>query len=37
VVENKKADLIETVRLMSSNRVDVKSIDECEKLFEELK
>lgn len=33
VIENKKPNLTETVRLISSNRVDVKSIAEFEELF----
>ncbi|AFK22645.1 hypothetical protein [Pyrococcus sp. ST04] len=37
VIENKKPNLVETVRLISSNRVDVKSIAECEELFRKLK
>jgi len=37
VIENKKPDLVETVRVISSNRVNVKSVAECEELFKNLK
>jgi len=37
VIENKKSNLVETVRVISSNRVNVKSIDECEELFRKLR
>jgi len=37
VIENKKPNLVETVKLISFNRVDVRSIAECEKLFGNLK
>jgi len=33
VVENKKVDLIETVRLMSSNKVDIKDFSEIKQII----
>ncbi len=33
VLENIQADLVKTVRTISSNRVDVKSVAECESIF----